>query len=303
MNNPKLKRLETNARELEERIESYSADFYPVLNAAVNLFIVKVDSLLNAAFADANKLPSFEEAMEIGNQLSDALLDAGFDSLAEKMGDDMEHFRELAVEHYSKSFGIAETFGGIDVTDLDAFVAFQKDNLLNLADARLVSPVRDAIIQSTIGGQSEESALADIKNVFAQSVNKGEPYLTRAGVEFTDAQIETLVSDGYRRHYRQTKSLKANDLGLGIIQYLGPVDAVTSEQCEFLMTTALHGAPGFYLVEEFTADLHPKLKEPPLLAGGHFNCRHSVDYVTYEYAVEFGWNGPKVGSIDDIAEG
>lgn len=52
-----------------------------------------------------------------------------------------------------------------------------------------------------------------------------------------------------------------------------------------------HGAPGFYYLDEITTDLHEDLVYPPLINGGHPNCRHKFYPVTLDYAKSKGFEG------------
>lgn len=296
--NPTRAELLRQGAALEATIEASANTFQPELNRAVNNYLIRVQAILNQTYAD--ELPSFANAIAVGEQISDALLEAGFEDLAVDMLDTLDDMRDRAIADFGTAFAVADTLQGFDVADLDALAAFRTEKFLNLADERLVAPIRDAVTNTVVGGASERAALDQVQGAISAALNKGEPIVTRAGIEFTDHQLETLVSDSFRRHYRQTKASVATDLGLRIISFDGPLDKITSDQCEFMMLRGRHGAPNLWLESEFTADLHPAMRESPLVAGGHFNCRHTVDYVTYEYAKSLGWTGPKVGSVEDL---
>ena len=278
----------------EERIAKAGTKVLGELQQSVARYKKYAKIVLKDVFAGTRKKPELADVLKVGDDLRNALLDAGLNDVARTLTRELKGMHEAAAEQF-KSFDRTPTKSGMDVETLNALVELKKAEFLDLADQRLVTPVRTATMDGMIGNRDRLDVYDEIsKFIDTQGIT------TRGGKEWTDSQIETLIDDGMRRQLRQAKAQQAEDFDLKIIWYQGPDDKVTSEQCRFMVRYNKHGAPGMWLVEEFTAPninrlMKDKLlKENPLIVGGHFNCRHTVTYVPYRFAVEKGWTTPKM---------
>jgi len=236
------------------------------------------------------------EIADIAQQLQTALLDAGLDDAARDFRRGFAPVRQMA-NRYFEQFGYKPSLSSIDVESLNAMVRLQEAAFLDLFDRRLVNPLADQVISGVIGVSDTDTVVSNVRRYMDEN-----NIITRAGVGFTDRQLETLVHDAYERQVRQVKTEQASRLDMTVIWFQGPDDRITSEQCQFMLSYDGHGVPGMWLEDEFTADYindlmnDDLLKENPKVVGGHFNCRHSVDYVPLEYAISKGF---QVESSDD----
>lgn len=280
----------------ERIIEDAAVDTILSLQRAVENFASRLKGLLAEAFDDPRALPKLEEAVALADQLADALNEAG---LGDVMATYTQGFRAVEAEAtaYFGVFGIEDSRAGLDIDSLNAFVSFQEQNFLNLADRRLLAPVRDAVINGVVGGRPRQVVLGEITEVIREL-----GILTRAERPFTDVQIETLVNDSFRRHYRQTKAEKADSLGMDVIWYQGPDDKITRPACKAMLRNGRHGVPNMWLKSEFNTSIHPALREPPIVAGGGFNCRHTVTPITLGFAESKGFKAPKSVQGDEQVE-
>jgi hypothetical protein len=85
-----------------------------------------------------------------------------------------------------------------------------------------------------------------------------------------------LAYEGPRRFGQQVRNEQATELGLEVFIYTGPDDSRTSEQCQFLLREATTRRAGVLVSRRAQRPgMHPQLKENPLVARGHYNCRHT----------------------------
>jgi len=242
------------------------------------------------------------EIADIAQQLQTALLDAGLDDAARDFRRGFAPVRQMA-NRYFEQFGYKPSLSSIDVESLNAMVRLQEAAFLDLFDRRLVNPLADQVISGVIGVSDTDTVVDNVRRYMDEN-----NIITRAGVAFTDRQLETLVHDAYERQVRQVKTEQASRLDMTVIWFQGPDDRITSEQCQFMLSYDGHGVPGMWLEEEFTADNindlmnDDLLKENPKVVGGHFNCRHSVDYVPLEYAISKGFQVDIDPNSEDYAD-
>lgn len=288
---PKAQAVRRKLEKADRVLDDATIETMESLQNAVENYAFRLETMLRRAFDDEGELPRLKDALALGEQLADALLDAGMEKTLGVFAKRMKTVEKQAAEYFT-SFGVPKTMAGIDRVSLRSLVRAQEQKFVNLVDRKLIAPVQDALSSSIVGGRTSQQALEYVMNA---ARNSGA--LTRDGVPFTDVQIETLVSDSFRRHYRQAKAMKADELGMRIVWFQGPDDAVTSPQCRALLKSGKHGVPNMYLVPEFNTSIHPALKEDPLIAGGHYGCRHTVSYVTPEFAEQMGFKVPKGAKV------
>lgn len=293
---PSEKRLKRVLGIADELIDEATFEVILELQRAVENFSVRADAMLREAFSNPNKLRDARDAVAFGQQLTEALADAGLEEVAELYRERFVEMEQAAIEYF-EVFDIEVSRAGIDAASLEALVELNEAEFLRIADKRLVAPIRNAVVQGVAGGRDRGAVLDEITGII-----RDQQILTRDGKFFTDGQIETLVNDSYRRHYRATKAQKAEALDMQIVWFQGPLDDVTSPQCEFMLTQGPHGVPNMWLRDEFTADLHPDLKENPLIAGGHFGCRHTVTMVPLGFAESQGFEAPRSVPDDEEVE-
>lgn len=293
---PKPEAVKRKLDKADRVIDDATIETMEALQKAVENYAFRLETMLRRAFDDPDELPKLGDALALGDQLADALLDSGMDKTLSLFTKRFLTVERQAAEYFT-AFGVPNTMAGIDRTSLKSLVKTQEQAFADLADRKLVAPLRDALANSVVGGRTQAQAL---ESVMAAAEQVGA--VTKAGVPFTDFQLETLVSDSFRRHYRQTKAMKAHELGLKIVWFQGPDDSVTSPQCRAMLTKGKHGVPNMYLVEEFTMSLHPALKRDPLTGGGHPGCRHTVSYVTPEFAESKGFRIPKGADVPRAEE-
>ncbi len=285
---PKSNALIRRASKSERTITLAGARVMSSVEKAVGRYGLMAISTIEDAFQGIG-VPRVSEVIDIGEQLQQVLYDAGLDDALAEFRRNFTPVRRAAVEYFNE-FGYKPTLAGLDMTSLTSAAQLYERKFLDLFDQRLVNPLADQVINGVIGASDRESVMTNIRD-FMTSNN----IITRAGVAFTDPQLETLVHDAYRRQDRQAKEQQAAKLEMEIVWFQGPEDQITSEQCDFMLNYEAHGVPGMWLIEDFTADNINSLmgarllKENPLVVGGHWNCRHNINYVTRDFARSKGW--------------
>lgn len=280
----------TNAE--ERALDGATLDTILDLQRTVERFAGRVERLLGRAITDQGGLARLREGVNVGQQLTAALIDAGLEDVAGLYAGRFNDVEVFARDYFT-SWGFEPTRGGLDTYSLSSFVRFQEAAFLDLADARIVDPLRSAVMEGVVGNWTRKETLEHITDVMRE-----RNILTRAGEGFTDHQIETLVNDGFRRYNREVKRQKAQALGFDVVWYQGPLDKKTRDQCRAMLTESPNGVPNMWHIEDFTADLHPDLDEDPLVAGGGFNCRHTVSIIPASYAISRGFE-PNRGYTTD----
>lgn len=270
----------------EKLIDKLSDELLASLRKTVGNYSFRAFKVLEDAIKDPRKKGALADVLDIAEQLSDALVEAGLGDVAEMFAPRFKQLEAAAVESFGVQ-GLPSSKAGLDIDTLNALAELQEARFLNLADEKFVQPLADATIKGVVDRVERAELFSTLREIADE-----QGITTRAGTEFTDTQLETLVNDSFRRQYRETKRQKAERIDLPVIWFQGPLDKITSEQCEFLLTEGPHGVPNMWLAEEFTQDLHPKLREDPKVAGGHWGCRHTVGYITKEFAISQGFEWP-----------
>ena len=302
LDTPTEREIRALAARAERIMTDAAVDTIIELQRAVENYSFRLRAILAEAFRDASTLPSLAEAIELADTLADALIEAGLGDVMEAYIDGFRRVQDDALDYF-QSFGIRATRAGIDVDGLNALVSLQEQAFLNLADRRLVSPMRDAVIQGVIGGRPRNAVLDEITRFMEDA-----GIVTRADKPFTDFQIETLVNDSYRRYYRQVKAEKAEALEMEVIWYQGPDDKITRPACHAMLNNGKHGVPDMHLRSELTIEQvnqwvgKPVQKENPLVVGGGWRCRHTLHPVTLAFAVSKGFKPPPGVTTDEDIE-
>lgn len=285
LKNPSEEEIRRHAEQIEMAILNSGADFIEDLEKVVSDFAVRVNFALGEVVeGDYNRdqLTRIREIAKVGEGLEDALLDAGFDDLAESFGDRLRVVSDQASRYYDL-FGVEPSKAVVPSELLEGWVNFSTQELTEIADRKILRPIRRALLQAQVGNRTYSEAKKDIKSAMEQ-----EGITTKRGEPFTDAQTNVFVADSMRRMNRQTVIEGANRLKIKLVQYIGPNDKKTSEQCQFLLRGEKGDGSGVWKEKNLKAGIHPGLKQNPLVAGGHFNCRHNFWPISEEGLEEFG---------------
>ena len=216
---------------------------------------------------------SLAAAAQAHDQLPNLLKQAGLDDLADTFHEQFGPLTTSALEYF-ELMGVKPTLAGVDGNALDAFIHHSEITLRNNLDRSILDPIRTGLFQSTFGAVDRSSVVDQVMQ-------------TNSNISTARAEVD--VDWAFESYQRQVTVSKAESLGLTIYQYLGPDDAITSDQCEYMLHINDHGAEGMLPVEEITTSLHPDLKYPPLQNGGHPRCRHKWMPVTESYALTQGY--------------
>jgi hypothetical protein len=233
---------------------------------------------------DAGDRLKIAAAQRIADQLTTVLGESGMNDLVADYKDEFPALTKSSLKYFS-ALDESPSLAGVDKDRLKAYVRFTTGNLTESLNKRYVYPVQEAIFQTTFGTQSIPDA---IDNVMSRFDN------------MSPANAETLVIDNLIKYERAVTVEKARAVDLNIYIYTGPDDEITSEQCQFLLGINDHGLEGALYEDEISADLHEKLTDNPLIAGGHINCRHKYMPVTLDFAVSMGFE-PRAGDEEGAA--
>lgn len=209
------------------------------------------------------------------NQLESILTRAGRDDVIGAIADELPDLQKSAREHF-KQFGKLPKMGGTSEEALDAYMEYSYNYIDQTLDRALADPVREALFHGVFGNRSREDGIENILSITD---------------ELTENQVVTLVDDTFRQFQRAVTNETAKELELDIFWFQGPDDERTSEQCEYILNESPHGVPGMWYRDEITVDMVPgiTLDNDPLVAGGHFNCRHKFYPITEDFAKEQGF--------------
>ena len=267
----------------DKAIEAEGDDVIRELRRFFKNYIRDAEGLIATRAGGTSKL-DLAVAAQIAADLEALTSDAGLPLVLDRYSQSLDASLLKAISYF-EPMGFSIDVQAIDTDTIERLARIQIDDLIREVDRALVRPLQDAVINSTVGVDTPEAAVAQVKNII-----DSEGVLTKDGNDFTDFQVETLVRDSQVRFYRDSKARQAENLGLQVVVYEGPFDNKTRPACQALLTSGTHGPENMYYIEEFTTSLHEDLVEPPLIAGGGYNCRHVVNYLTLETAIEAGFN-------------
>lgn len=234
----------------------------------------------------ANDIPSdvnIPGVIALLPQFRQALIDAGRPDILESV---RREYVGLAQESakFLEVQGIDTPFAGLSKETLDAFVALEQEQILLTMDRRLVRPMHQSIIQSSLALRSRDEVVREVTS----QIDAGN-IVRKDGKDFTDHQVIALVSDSFDRFTRTTVALQAEANDMDVFVYMGPLDRITSDQCKALLLYNKRGAAGYYYKDDISVNIHPALKYDPFIAGGHPLCRHRFYPVTLDYAKSQGF--------------
>jgi len=271
-----LKELLAEVQKQDQQVGAAAARFradlqrtYKAMLAALEVFLRNPDNF------SPEEVYDLAAATKTLTQLDDILKEEGLGQLVQTYRSAFTPLTKQALSYFRKQ-GIPDNkvLAGISVDSLNAWVKFSEGRLRDQLDRQMVAPVRQAVFNAATGVRTVSEAAASVVAVTEQ-VKLG--------------QTEALVQDAYRQYQRAVTVERADALEMEIFQYIGPDDSITSEQCKFLLDIDDHGVPGMLPKDEISADLHENLRDDPLIAGGHPNCRHKYMPLSLETALEEGY--------------
>lgn len=236
-------------------------------------YFLRVTRFLSGVDSTLTQTMDLQAATQAMNELRNILVKAGYEDVISSYEDQFEHLTKSALKYF-ELFGVDDVKAGIDVEALQAWAHFTETEFAQKLQDSLVAPIQSALLQSAVGNVD--------RNSLVQTV------LQLSNVAST-AQAEVLVDDAFAQYQRAVVTQKAANLDMQIFVYLGPEDKITSPQCEAMLHANKHGVDGMLYADEITVDLHPNLRENPLIAGGHPRCRHHWSPVSESYAESLGF--------------
>lgn len=277
-------KLRTVIRRSDKKLDGISEDVVREIERFFSNYISRVKAMLNdmAAESPTEEL-RLREATEMAQDLDRILAEAGYDDVRRRYVRSFTPVAREALEYY-RELGVKKPYSGIDGQVINALRNGFVNDLDLRIDSKLVQPLRERIIQSTVALRTRKEVIADI----TKTINN-EGILRRDGRRFYDFNTEVLVNDSHRRFYRSVRTQKADDLGLEIYWYKGPDDSRTRPVCHDILNGAPHGVPGMYYRDEINAGMVAGLKHNPMTSGGGWNCRHTFFPVTRDYAKAQGF--------------
>lgn len=256
-----------------KEIEEIQDEFRRELEALYRRYKREVTAAMKAGIPYDGKAIRLAEVSKVLDDLDRALLEAGLDDLRIANTKLFKATTASALKYFiDAGADLSKVSTSIDV--FDAYIRHTNINLTKMLDIQLVEPIRTQLFQSTFGGISRSAVVDNISSLLPN---------------LSTTKIEQAADWAFESFQRQVTVETGDRLGLEIYEFLGPMDALTSPQCEAMLDYNEHGAPGFYYIDEITTDLHEDLVYPPLINGGHPNCRHKFYPVTLEYAQSKGF--------------
>ena len=216
---------------------------------------------------------SLQSATKVIGQLEGILIDAGFGDVVRDYGQQFEPLAAKALEYY-EPFGLDSSLAGLSRESLTAYVEFSQSELAASISARLVAPIQSALLQANFGSMTRDQVIDQVLAL--------QPSMT-------PNNATVLVDDAFSQFQRTVVNQRADALDLQIYLYIGPDDAITSDQCQAMLHINRHGVPGMLYRDEIDTSLHPKLRRNPLVGGGHPRCRHHWSPVSDSYAESQGF--------------
>ncbi len=292
------KKLRQFLKDADSRIEKLSADVIKRLEKFFTDYITRTKAMLADISTSKTEIIRLSEATEMAQNLDAILAEAGYKEVRATYRRSFAHVARESLRYFSE-MGVSKPQVGIDGDVLNALRSgFVRDLDLRV-HSKLVQPLREKIIQSTISlGGNRRNVIADI----ARSINN-EGILRRDGRRFYDFNTSVMVNDAHRRFNRSVRTQKADQLGLEIYTYRGPRDNKRRDACAIIQDSAPHGVPGVYYRDEIKAEMHKDLKSNPMVSGGGFNCRHQFMPITKERAKELGFQFRDGDSGEDAETG
>ena len=219
-----------------------------------------------------------ERVITIIDNLTPMLRAGGFNDFIVDYMQDLTELGNKALNYFRHFVSLDDLIG---LTDEDKAVMRSlargyRKAIGRQVDQGLISPIEQALNSGAAGGLSREQMIDSL--------------LTTAG-GLTPFRLITLTTDSQRNFHQAVRIAQAEVLDMKIVLYQGPLDSITSAQCEFLRTQGRHGIPNGWLKTEVTASRHNDLRGDPLIERGHPNCRHNWWPVTNEVAEGLGWHG------------
>lgn len=294
------------AEEISERIAKHAAKSDKALLRAAGAVVAEYEQLVDryiAFFKDAILSTDFSVdtaqrlaiARKISAELENFILQSGEERLFSTFSEQHAEVARLARDYF-RVFGAdlrvtqAVKLSGTSKAVLRELLAFNFDELGYQVERQLIQPLRRQLISGVLAEQEG----VNIRRALIDSVTSLRP-----------EQMEGVIDDIYSQFYRTVQTRQAEDLGgLEVILYSGPMDNRRSPQCVFMTEYDGHGARGIFLKKEFNqrkinqllaksairaGGKKSKIVElagDPKIQGGHFNCRHAVNYVSRAMAEE-----------------
>lgn len=263
-------KLQAALKSADKTVEQSANEVVVKFRRFLRRYLLEFRSVLSDLdLASTKELISLAEQEQMVAMVTSILADAGYSDVVEEFRESLAAVGDEAISYYRDFVDNQDLLRGVSRETLDLLAEPFLDELDFEVDRRLIRPIETQVRNSFLTLKTREEIVREL----AAFIDR-ETITTRNGREFTITQIETLVHESDRRYMELVRGEQAKNLELEVFVYSGPLDKVTSEQCEFLLTEAPHGAPGMWYRDEIKVGMHPELKENPLVARGHYNCRH-----------------------------
>ena len=281
---PTKAQIDRYTRSIDPRLDSESEKVIRELRQFFTRFFDRFNSeILAAELANPGSVLS-----ELGETLRPRVFgiaeEAGAVNLISTYQQSFNNVGKHALEYFPL-FGYKADLSGVDVDAIAVTRKVFRNELREMINQKLFRPLEQQVTSSFITHKDRAVAVGEIKEVI-----DSEGILNKRGGQFTNNNIEVLISDSHARFHRIVRDQKAQAAGLNILTYEGPEDRKRRPACKYLQLTAPHGARGFWYRDEVTVNLRPDLfDQPPIVAGGGWNCRHWWSPVSLEFAEGFGF--------------
>lgn len=282
-----LKQLEDYAKRADSFKEQSAKTVIKTLRQLIKNYRSEATEIVSDMLVNNSQTLRLAEITQVSRQLEEALKLAGQEKLINEFRDEFDSIKELSDEYFIiGDLASITTLGGLDTSILEDLVNITVSDLELTLSSRLVRPLQNELVRSTIGVATREEVVRDITLLIR---NPDLGIFRKDGKEFTDFNIETLISDSQNRFFRLSRANTADQVGgLDWLIYVGPLDSRTRIACQAMLQATPHGHPGLYEKKEVTISNMNKiikkrfgkvpnyqlLKENPRIAGGGFNCRH-----------------------------
>ena len=272
-----LERLKADLEASDKKLDELDAAYRRKLKSLYRNFDRQLTGVLNnpRILGPEGRL-KLERAIQLQAELKPMLKAAGLDDLLKDYTREFPRLTEDVLRYFRLVGAKPETvvFDEEMRKQIKLVVNRFNSQISTHFDRSVISPVDQALSNSVLGGLEGEQ--------FVQAI-------TEVTASFSSNTIETFTVDSFAQFSRAVRVAGGQRVGLEIYQYLGPLDRITSEQCQHLLAINRHGVPGMLYKHEITTDLHPALRADPLINGGHYNCRHQYYPVTEDFAKQQGF--------------